>query len=70
MSTNPTQPDQPRIVNLVDSTLYSIPFKDRGSHLEAVNFEFQSVRYIAIDSEVKVIPNFQNHFCEYKQKIS
>jgi len=51
-------------------SIYSNPFKDRRSHLEAVSFEFQSVRYIAIDSKVKVILNFQNHFCEYKQKIS
>jgi len=42
----------------------SIPFKDRGSHLEAVKFEFQSV-----DSKVKLFPNFQNHFVN-KQKIS
>ena len=31
---------------------------------KAVKFEFQIVRFIAIDGEVKVIPNFENPFCE------
>jgi len=60
-SDQPTERDQPKrsiIINL------QYPLERPRKPYEAVKFEFQSVWYIAVDCEVKVISNFENPFGE------